>query len=83
MHCKNHPSYSIHPALLGQVEILNTERLKEAEAVHARLLEDIKEVNRKYLAEYEEKVKAKKASILSSGISRLGTEYFLDALFIS
>jgi len=49
--------------LLCQIELLNINRLKEAEAIHARLLKDVNEVNRKYLAEFEEKLKARKVRI--------------------
>ena len=45
-----------------QIEALNIARLREAESLHAHLLEDVREVNRKYLAEHEVKVKARKVS---------------------
>ena len=43
-----------------QIEALNIARLREAESSHARLLEDVREVNLRYLAEHEVKVKARK-----------------------
>ena len=52
-------------------------RLKEAEAIHARLLQDINEVNRKYLAEFEEKVKARKVRM---GTFALNSNRSLDKL---
>ena len=39
---------------------MNMNRLKEAEAMHARLLEDVKEVNHKHKIDYDEKVKVRK-----------------------
>lgn len=39
---------------------MNINRLREAEAMHARLLEDVKEVNRKHKVDYDELVKVRK-----------------------